>query len=48
MLITQALKDVLSEKTKIVALVYVSNMLGSILDVDFVAEETRKVRSLQC
>ncbi|BDA47063.1 probable cysteine desulfurase [Coccomyxa sp. Obi] len=39
----QALKDMLSEKTKIVALVYVSNMLGSILDTDYIAEETRKV-----
>lgn len=36
----------LSEKTKIVALVYVSNMLGSILDTDYIAEETRKVWTL--
>lgn len=42
----QAFKDMLSEKTKIVALVHVSNMLGSLLDTDFVAEETRKVTSL--
>ena len=40
----QAFKDMLSEKTKVVALVYVSNMLGSILDTDYVAEETHKVR----
>jgi len=43
----QAFKAMLSEKTKIVALVHVSNMLGSLLDTDFVAEETRKV-SPQC
>jgi cysteine desulfurase/selenocysteine lyase len=41
----QAFKDMLSEKTKVVALVYVSNMLGSILDTDYIAEETHKVRN---
>ena len=39
----QAFKEMLSEKTKIVALVYVSNMLGSILDTDYITEQTRKV-----
>ena len=34
----------LSSKTKVVALVAVSNMLGCILDASYVAEETHRVR----
>ena len=33
----------LSSKTKVVALVAVSNMLGCILDASYVAEETHRV-----
>ncbi len=40
----QAFKQMLSSKTKVVALVAVSNMLGCILDASYVAEETHRVR----
>jgi len=40
----QALTQMLSPKTKIVALVAVSNMLGSILDTAYVAEQAHRVR----
>jgi len=39
----QHFKDLLTPRTKLVCLVHVSNMLGSVLDTDFVVEEARKV-----
>ncbi|KAK9840604.1 hypothetical protein WJX81_003960 [Elliptochloris bilobata] len=39
----QAFKQMLSSKTKVVALVAVSNMLGCILDTSYVAEEAHRV-----
>ena len=43
----QAFAELLSPKTKVVALVHVSNMLGSILDTAYVAEQARKVCSFK-
>ena len=40
----QALKDMISPKTKMVALVHVSNTLGAVLPVHDVAEAAHKVR----
>lgn len=39
----QHFKELLSSRTKVVSLVHVSNMLGSVLDTDYVVEEARKV-----
>ena len=39
----QHFKELLSPKTKVVSLVHVSNMLGSVLDTDYVVEEAHKV-----
>ena len=39
----QAYAKLLSPKTKMVALVHVSNMLGSLLDTAFVVEQAHKV-----
>ena len=39
----QAFAELLTPRTKIVALVHVSNMLGSILDTDYVVEQAHKV-----
>ncbi|KAG1675604.1 hypothetical protein FOA52_014192 [Chlamydomonas sp. UWO 241] len=36
-------KELLSSKTKLVSLVHVSNVLGFVLDTDYVVEEARKV-----
>ena len=43
----QAYAKLLSPKTKIVALVHVSNMLGSLLDTSFVVEQAHKVCQTQ-
>ena len=42
----QELSTVINKKTKLVALVHVSNMLGSLLDTDYVAELSHKVAFL--
>ena len=47
MLNVQAFADLLSPKTKLVGLVHVSNMLGSILDTDYVVEQAHKVSIFQ-
>ncbi len=39
----QHYKELLSPRTKLVSLVYVSNMLGAVLDTAYVVEEARKV-----
>lgn len=44
--VLQALKAMINPRTKMVALVYVSNMLGSVLRVHDVAEEAHKVCAL--
>ena len=43
----QAYAKLLSPRTKIVALVHVSNMLGSLLDTSFVVEQAHKVCQTQ-
>ena len=40
----QHYKQLLSPRTRLVSLVHVSNVLGAVLDTDFVVEEARKVR----
>ncbi|GAX85245.1 hypothetical protein CEUSTIGMA_g12665.t1 [Chlamydomonas eustigma] len=42
----QHYKQLLSPKTRLVSLVHVSNMLGSVLDTDFVVEEAKKVGAM--
>eukprot|EP00983_Pelagomonas_calceolata_P068875 1150117-Pelagomonas_calceolata.AAC.8 len=37
-------KELLTPRTKVVCLVHVSNMLGAVLDTDYVVEEAHKVR----
>lgn len=39
----QHFKELLSSRTKVVCLVHVSNMLGAVLDTDYVVEEAHKV-----
>jgi cysteine desulfurase/selenocysteine lyase len=39
----QHFKQLLSSKTKLVSLVHVSNMLGAVLDTEYVVEEAHKV-----
>ncbi len=39
----QAFAELLTPRTKIVALVHVSNVLGNVLDTDYVVEEAHKV-----
>lgn len=39
----QAFAELLTPKTKIVALVHVSNVLGNVLDADYVVEQAHKV-----
>lgn len=41
--ILQDLRNVVNDKTKVVALVHVSNVLGSRLDTAYIAELTHKV-----
>ena len=39
----QAFAELLTPRTKIVALVHVSNVLGNVLDTDYVVEQAHKV-----
>ena len=42
-MIMQHFKQLLGPKTKVVSLVHVSNVLGAVLDTNYVVEEARKV-----